>query len=81
MCCSNAGPNPLKKLFAAVLPFLVAGCASVGELEDVSALTAAADPAVAGPAPSGPNVAYTPHSIEDPADWRSLNDAQREGGR
>ncbi|WP_424934442.1 hypothetical protein [Amaricoccus macauensis] len=71
----------MKIMFAALAPLLVAACAPVNELEDASLLTAATDPSVSGPAVSGPGVAYAPHILEEPANWRALNDAQGGSGQ
>ncbi|SMX49713.1 hypothetical protein [Maliponia aquimaris] len=66
----------MKKLTAAMLPLLAAGCASVAELNDATAFIVAANPVVVSQVRPAPGVDYTAYRIEDPADWRGLNDAQ-----
>lgn len=71
----------MKPIHAAFLPLLVAGCAPVGELSRPPQLVAAADAAVpVPPASPAPALIHTRHEITDPADWRSLNDAQAPEG-
>lgn len=71
----------MKKLTAAMLPLLASGCASVAELNDAPAFTVAANPAVVAEVRPAPGIEYTQYRIEDPADWRGLNDAQSGGNR
>ena len=61
---------------AACMPLALAGCAEPLALPEASALTRAADPLLASPAPAGPGVGYTSHPIAEPLDWWELNDAQ-----
>ncbi|WP_335947700.1 hypothetical protein [Salipiger bermudensis] len=69
----------MKTLFAAAVPLLLAGCAEPVALPVAGSLTRAASPDTFTPAPSGPAMNYTAHSIAEPADWRQLNDAQAPG--
>ncbi|MFC0159194.1 MULTISPECIES: hypothetical protein [Mameliella] len=71
----------MKNLTAAILPLLAAGCASVAELDDAPAFIAAANPVAVAPAHPAPSVDYAQHRIEEPADWRGLNDAQSGANR
>ncbi|MCA0920666.1 hypothetical protein [Pseudooceanicola nanhaiensis] len=70
----------MKFLIAASVPLALAGCALPDAPPVASPLTRAADPVVAGPAPSGPPVLHTSRGIAAPEDWRNLNDAQAPGG-
>jgi hypothetical protein len=65
---------------AALVPLALAGCTEPLALPEEAALIRAADPSVVSPAPSGPGVGYTRHTIAEPMDWRQLNDAQAPGG-
>lgn len=71
----------MKIMQAALLPLLAAGCAPVAELDASPTLVAASHTVVTAPAEPGPAVAYTRHRIEEPGDWRALNDAQSEQSR
>ncbi|WP_143597948.1 hypothetical protein [Thioclava sp. JM3] len=70
----------MKILLAASLPLFGAACSALPELETVPALTAAATSPVVASAQPGPVVAYAGYSVGEPAEWRTLNDEQREGG-
>lgn len=70
----------MKLAIAAGLPLLVGACAALPELDTAPGLTAASVAPPATMAQPGPNVAYAGYRLQEPADWRSLNDAQREGG-
>ncbi|MCT4372036.1 MULTISPECIES: hypothetical protein [Roseobacteraceae] len=71
----------MKILHAAFLPLLAAGCASVAELDASPTLVAATNSGMTALAEAGPTVTYTRHAIEEPGDWRALNDAQSEESR
>lgn len=68
----------MKLIFATLGSLAAAGCAPLVSLP-AGAFDAAANPPVVGPAPNGPTVVYTPHRVEEPADWRDLNAAQGGG--
>ncbi|ASP23457.1 hypothetical protein ANTHELSMS3_05077 (plasmid) [Antarctobacter heliothermus] len=70
----------MKLAIAAGLPLLVGACSALPELDTAPGLTAAAKTTPATMAQPGPAVAYMGYRVQEPADWRSLNDAQREGG-
>jgi len=71
----------MKPIHAALLPLLVAGCAPVDELARPPQLVAAADAVVpVPPASPAPTLVFTPRAVTDPADWRSLNNAQAPEG-
>ena len=71
----------MKIVVAATLPLFATACAPYADLPSASPFTAAAAASAAGLAAPGPGVVYTSRPIADPDDWRSLNDAQVEGGR
>ena len=66
----------MRFLFAAAVPLTLAGCSQPDAPPVVTSLTKSADPSLARPAPPGPGVAYSKRSIEEPGDWRRLNDEQ-----
>lgn len=70
----------MKILLAASLPLVLAGCGQPFVPPPETALTRPADPATARLAPAGPTVTFNARRIEEPGDWRSLNDAQVPGG-
>lgn len=70
----------MKFSIAAALPLLVGACSALPELDTAPGLTAAATPSSVATAQPGPAVAYGGYRLQEPADWRSLNDEQREGG-
>ena len=69
----------MKILFAAAVPLALAGCSQPFVPPVVTSLVEAANPATARIAPDGPVVGHSSRAIEEPGDWRSLNDAQALG--
>lgn len=70
----------MKTFIAAAVPLALAGCAQPDALPLATPFLSAADPGLAYSAPAGPEVIHTRRSIEEPGDWRRLNDAQAPGG-
>jgi hypothetical protein len=70
----------VKLLLAASLPLVGAACSALPDLEPAAAVSAPATAPVASPAMSGPRVSYVGYHVDEPEDWRTLNDKQREGG-
>lgn len=66
----------MRFLFAAAVPLALAGCSQLEAPPVVTSLTTSADPSLTRPAPRGPGVVYSKRNIEEPGDWRRLNDEQ-----